>query len=114
MKTAICSNVDGPSDYHIVVVWSLSHAQLFVNPCSPPRSSVPGISQARIPEQIAISFSKGSSQPRDQIRVSCLADEFFMTETIIILSEVIQTEKDKYMISLICRIFFNDTNELIY
>ena len=77
MKTAICSNVDGPSDYHIVVVWSLSHAQVFVNPCSPPRSSVPGISQARIPEQIAISFSKGSSQPRDQIRVSCLADGFF-------------------------------------
>ena len=35
---------------------------------------------------------------------------------IIILSEVSQTEKDKYhMISLICRILKkNDTNELIY
>ena len=34
---------------------------------------------------------------------------------IIILSEVSQTEKDKYhMISLICRIFKKDTNELIY
>ena len=34
---------------------------------------------------------------------------------IIILSEVSQTEKDKYhMISLICRIYKNDTNELIY
>ena len=35
---------------------------------------------------------------------------------IIILSEVSQTEKDKYhMISLMCRIFKkNDTNELIY
>ena len=34
---------------------------------------------------------------------------------IIILSEVSQTEKDKYhMISLICGIQKNDTNELIY
>ena len=33
---------------------------------------------------------------------------------IIILSEVSQTEKDKYYISLICLIFKNDTNELIY
>ena len=33
----------------------------------------------------------------------------------IILSELSQTEKDKYpMISLICRILKNDTNELIY
>ena len=33
---------------------------------------------------------------------------------IIILSEVSQTEKDKYYISLICLIFKNDTNELIH
>ena len=33
--------------------------------CSPPRSSVYGILQARILEWIAISFSRGSSQPRD-------------------------------------------------
>ena len=32
----------------------------------------------------------------------------------VILSEVSQTEKDKYYISLICLIFKNDTNELIY
>ena len=39
----------------------------------------------------------------------------WMNLEIIILSEVSQTEKDKYhMISLICRIFKNDTNELIY
>ena len=37
--------------------------------CSPPGSSVHGISQARILEWIAISFSKGSSQPRDQTLV---------------------------------------------
>ena len=34
--------------------------------CSPPRSSVQGISQARTVEWVAISFSGGSSRPRDQ------------------------------------------------
>ena len=34
--------------------------------CSPPGSSVQGISQARVLEWVAISFSRGSSQPRDQ------------------------------------------------
>ena len=33
--------------------------------CSPPGSYVHGISQARILEWVAISYSKGSSQPRD-------------------------------------------------
>ena len=33
---------------------------------------------------------------------------------IIILSEVSQTDKGKYMILFICRILKNDTNELIY
>ena len=40
--------------------------------CSPPSSSVHGISQARILEWVAISFSGGSSWPRDQIHVSCI------------------------------------------
>ena len=39
--------------------------------CSPPGSSVHGIVQARV-EWVAISFSRGSSQPRDQSRVSCI------------------------------------------
>ena len=34
--------------------------------CSPPGSSVHGILQARILEWVAIPFSRGSSQPRDQ------------------------------------------------
>ena len=38
--------------------------------CSPPGFSVHGVSQARILEWLAIPFSRGSSQPRDQIRVS--------------------------------------------
>ena len=38
----------------------------------------------------------------------------WMDLDIIILSEVSQTEKDKYMTSLIRGILKNDTNELIY
>ena len=34
--------------------------------CSPPGSSVDGISQARTLESVAISFSRGSSRPRDR------------------------------------------------
>ena len=34
--------------------------------CRPPGSSVHVILQARIPEWVAISYSRGSSQPRDQ------------------------------------------------
>ena len=41
--------------------------------CSLLGSSVHGISQARILEWIATSSSRGSSQPRDQSHVSCLA-----------------------------------------
>ena len=45
--------------------------------CSPPGSSVLGILQTRILECIAISFSKGSFQPRDGTWVSCIAGRFF-------------------------------------
>ena len=44
---------------------------------SPPGSPIHGILQARILEWVAIPFSKGSSQPRDQTHVSCIADRFF-------------------------------------
>ena len=39
---------------------------------NPPGSSVHGILQARILEWVAISFSRGSSWPRDQTHVSCI------------------------------------------
>ena len=41
--------------------------------CSTLGSSVHGISQARILEWIAISFSRGSCQPRDQSHISCIS-----------------------------------------
>ena len=45
--------------------------------CSPPASSVHGILQTRILEWVAISFSRGSSQPRDKTWVSCIAGRLF-------------------------------------
>ena len=42
-----------------------------------PGSSVHGILQARILVWVAIPFSRGSSQLRDQTQVSCIAGGFF-------------------------------------
>ena len=43
--------------------------------CSPPGSSVHGILQARILEWVAISFSRGSSQPRSRTQADALTSE---------------------------------------
>ena len=54
-----------------VKVKLLSRVRLFATRglyCSPPNSSVHGILQARILEWVAISFSRGSSRPRDLSR----------------------------------------------
>ena len=48
--------------------------------CSLPGSSVPGISQARILEWVAICFPMGSSQSRDRTHISYIAGGFFSTE----------------------------------
>ena len=40
-------------------------------------SSVHGILQARILEWVAISFFRGTSPPRNQSQVSCIAGRFF-------------------------------------
>ena len=48
--------------------------------CRPPGSSVHGISQARVLEWAAISFSRGSSQPRDRTQVSFIPGRCFNPE----------------------------------
>ena len=61
------------SIYHNVVNWlcavlcSVTQLCLCCDPmdCSPPGSSARGVFQVRILEWIAISFFRGSSQPRD-------------------------------------------------
>ena len=40
--------------------------------CSLPGSSIHGLLQARVLEWVAISFSRGSSRPRDRTQVSCI------------------------------------------
>ena len=45
--------------------------------CSPPGSSIHGILQARILKWVAISFSRGSSWPRDRTQVSRIAGRHF-------------------------------------
>ena len=61
-------------------------AQLYLTFCDPMDSSLPGstihvIFQVRILEWAAISFSRGSSQPRDRTWVSCVADRRFTVWT---------------------------------
>ena len=48
--------------------------------CSPPGSSVHGISEASILEWAASSSSKGSSRPRDWTHISCIGSGFFTIE----------------------------------
>ena len=71
-----------PFIYKYICVKSLQSCLTFCNPmnCSFPGSSVHGILQIRILEWVAIVFSRGSSQPRDQISISCIAGRFFTIE----------------------------------
>ena len=46
--------------------------------CSLPGSSIHGILQARVLDWVAISFSRGSSQPRDRTWVSRIVGRCFM------------------------------------
>ena len=45
--------------------------------CDPTDYTVHGILQARILEWVAFPFSRGFSQPRDRMQVSCIAGGFF-------------------------------------
>ena len=45
--------------------------------CSLPGSSAHGIFQARVLEWLAISFSRGSSRPRDWTQISCIVGRRF-------------------------------------
>ena len=45
--------------------------------CYPMDYTVHGILKARILEQLAFPFSRGSSQPRDRTQVSCIVGRFF-------------------------------------
>ena len=59
LVTQLCLTFCDPKDYNL------------------PGSSVHGILQARILEWVAITFSRGSSQPRHRTQVSHIAGRFF-------------------------------------
>ena len=61
--------------------------------CSSPGSSVHGIFQARIPEWVAIFYSRGCSQPRDGICLSCISGGFFTTSATCPWSSQIQRDR---------------------
>ena len=63
--------------------------------CSLQGSSAHGILQAGILEWVVIPFSRGSSLPRDQTSVSCIADRFF---TVWATREALRVLKDIFII----------------
>ena len=80
------SSYPGPKQLKNTVSVILGYACLVAQLCptlcdpmdsSPPGSSVPGILQARILEWVAMPSSRESSQPWDQIQISCIAGRFF-------------------------------------
>ena len=78
-KSVMCQVSYSAFHLYCVTCCVSSHVQLFCDPMgySPPGSSIHGISQARILECIAISFSRESAWTRDQICVSCISGGFF-------------------------------------
>ena len=67
--------------------------------CSLPGSSIHGIIQARILELVAIPFSRGSSQPRDQTLIFYIAGRFFtvwVTREIKLASSSIGPKMEKH------------------
>ena len=69
-----------PTSWSEVLVAQSCPTLCYSMDCSPPGSSVHGILQARILEWVAITFSRGSSWPRDWTQASCIAGRFFTSE----------------------------------
>ena len=80
MTDAVCMHMTRRWGCAGCCVYSLSLVQLFVTPwtLAHQASLSMGILQARILEWVAISFSRGFSQPRDGTRVSDIAGGFFI------------------------------------
>ena len=67
--------------------------------CSPPGSSVCGISQARLLEWVVISSSRRSSQPRDRTRVSCIGRQILY-----LLSQLGNTKSEAALFPKPCKL----------
>ena len=76
-----CSIMAIHDNFLLLLLLSAQLCPILCDPmnCNPPDSSVHGISQSKILEWVAISFSRESSWPRDRTCISCLAGGFFTT-----------------------------------
>ena len=77
LKGSSCKICSNSFDYLILMKMKEKVAQLCPTLCDPMDYTVHLILQARILEWVVVPFSRGSSQPRDQTQVSCIAGEFF-------------------------------------
>ena len=78
--------------FEFIFVFGVSECKLCPT-LQPHGYAVPGILQARILEWVTIPFYKGSSQPRDQTQVSCIAGRFLTSwatrEACMVLEDVL-------------------------
>ena len=86
LPLSICLNTFAQIKFHVIflssvlilpVTLKVKVAQSWPTVCDPMDYTVHGILQARILEWVAFPFSRGSSQPRDQIQVSYIVGGFF-------------------------------------
>ena len=82
--------------------------------CSLPSSSVHGILQAKILEWVAIPFSRGSSLPRDQTRVSCTAGRFFTIRATRKVSKTIRGQIRSQIAFILYKIMGDDKMKKYY
>ena len=71
--------------------------------CHPMDNIVNGILQARTLEWVAFAFSRGSSQPRDQTRVSCSAGGFFVKPSSLLSKMNMTNLRKTYEIPVVMR-----------
>ena len=73
----LCLKLFCPCIQHCKWKVKVKITQLYLTLCNPMDYTVHGILQARILEWLAFHFSRGSSKPRDQTQVSCIAGGLF-------------------------------------
>ena len=74
-----CLTLCNPMDYTIHGILQARTLEWVACPtlCNPKDYTIHGILQARILEWVVFPFTRGSSQPRNQTRVTCIAGGFF-------------------------------------
>ena len=78
LRQTLITNTDSPwCPQQLNLRSEVKVAQSYSTLCDPKDYTVHGIFQARVLEWVAVPFSRGSSQPRNQTGVSCIAGRFF-------------------------------------